>query len=212
MKRVVCCAILAGVLIWLAGCSSFSALSGGSVPIGDIDGNVYLNTRATPPVRVPVELRSASGQLLQQTTSNAEGYFVFLDVPTGMVEVIAGQDALSGQVRFNRNPNEHARLALTIAEVNPNVVKLNVHSAKPEDPDGSVSLEEDENDLFTVEGEDADSQAIPDLPVSWAVIGGLGDIAPDGQFQAKYAGDGGLVVQHDGVSKHIQLHVKPKDQ
>jgi hypothetical protein len=210
MKRLVCCTILGGLLFWLAGCASFSALSGGSVPIGDIDGNVYLSTRATTPVRVPVELRSASGELLQQTTSNAEGYFVFRSVPVGVVEVIASHDALSGQVRFSRNPNEHARLALTIAEVNPNVVKLNVHSAKPEEPDGSVSLEEDEEDHFTVEGEDADSQVIPGIPVSWAVIGGIGDIAPDGQFLAESSGDGELVVQHDGVSKQIPLNVKPK--
>ena len=211
MTRVICCAILGGVLIWLAGCASFSALSGGSVPIGDIDGNVYLNTRATASAGIPVALRDASGALLQQKVSGPDGYFFFTNVPVGIVAVIAGEGTLSGQVRFNRNPNEHARLALTIAEVNPNVVKLKVHSAKPAEPDGSVILEEDEEDLFTVEGEDAESQVIPNVPVSWAVIGGIGDIAPEGNFKAKKSGDGELIVQHDGVYKSVVLHVKPKD-
>lgn len=210
MKRVVCCAILASLLFWLAGCSSFSALSGGSIPIGDIDGNVYLNTRATTPVLVPVELRSASGELLQQTTSNAEGFFSFRDVPQGIVEVFANQGALSGKVRFNRQSNVHARLTLMVAEVNPSVVKLNVHSAKPEDQDGDIDLDEDEDDLFTIAGEDMDGQAIPNVPVSWAVLGGIGEVSPDGVFIAQRVGDGELIVQHNGVSKHILLHVKPK--
>ncbi|MHB0937884.1 MAG: hypothetical protein ACYDCO_22235 [Armatimonadota bacterium] len=212
MKRILCCAVLGGLLVWLAGCASFNALSGGSVPIGDVDGNVYYSTRATTPARVTVELRDASGELLQQKVSGPDGYFFFSNVPVGVVEVIASEGALSGQVRFNRNPNEHARLALTVAEVNMNVAKLNVRSAKPEEPDGSVTLEEDEENLFTVEAEDAGSQIIPDVPVSWAVIGGLGDIAPEGTFEAKKTGDGELIVQHDGVSKHVPLHVNPKDK
>jgi len=212
MKRAVCCGLLGCLLIWLAGCTSFSALSGGSVPIGDIDGNVYLNTRTATAPLVPIELRDASGDLLQQTVSGPDGYFYFQNVPVGMLEVIAGDEAINGRVRFNRNPHEHARLALTVAEVNNAIAQLNVHSAKPAEPDGSVSLEKNEETLFTVEAKDADSQIIPDVPVSWAVIGGLGDITPDGTFKANKVGDGELIVQHYGVNKHVQLHVKPKDK
>lgn len=115
-------------------------------------------------------------------------------------------------MRFSRNPHEHARLALTVAEVNPNVKKMKLHSAKPKEPDGSVSLEEEEENLFTPEAQDEGDQVIPDVPVSWAVIGGIGDIAPEGKFKAKKSGNGALIVQHSGAKKSVVLRVKPKDK
>lgn len=95
IKRAVCWAIVGGLLIWLAGCATYSALSGGSVPIGDIDGNVYQSTRATA-AGIPVELYAASGQLLQRTVSGPGGYFSFTDVPVGVVTVVAGEGAHRG--------------------------------------------------------------------------------------------------------------------
>lgn|GEM_PF-1387087 len=212
MKRLAAGILLGFVFVWLTGCTS--SLTGGSVPTGIIDGTVNADTRGTEPARVsltrvPVVLRDGAGQVLQTTISNAKGEFAFNNVAPGMVEVISTQDSRRGEVRFTMREGAHARVTLLIAKVNPSVVKLNIHSLKPASPDGSIELDEDEDDVFTVNGEDENGQAILNLPVSWVVIGGIGDITPDGNFNAQRVGQGELIVQHDGVQQIIQIRVNP---
>jgi len=210
MMRTAAGVMLALVLLWAAGCTSFSSLSGGSVPIGDIDGAVYYSTRGTQTLaRVPVLLRDGTGHVLQATVSDTQGQFAFSNVPSGDVEVISTQGALSGQVHFTMQEGVHARVVLMIAAVDHNVVKLKIQSAKPGGPDGSIDLDEEENNLFTVMGEDANGHPIPNLPVSWVVVGDIGEVSPDGHFNAKKEGDGELIVQHNGVDERVKIRVHP---
>jgi len=207
MMRAAPAMLLGFVLILLAGC--ISGLSGGSVPIGIIDGTVYTPTRALQTLpRAAVVLRNADGQVLQTTISDAKGRFAFNNVPYGDVEVASSQGTLHGCIGFTLQEGVHVRVALTVAAVNANVVKLNVHGSKPEEPDGSVDLDEDEEDSFTVEGEDSNGQKIVNLPVSWAVIGDIGAISPEGLFSATRPGNGELIVQHDEVNLHILVRVR----
>jgi hypothetical protein len=209
MMRAAVGAVLGFVLVWLAGCTS--SLTGGSVPVGMIDGTVNTSTRGTQPLaRVPVVLRDGSGQVLQTTLSTGKGQFAFANVPPGELEVTCTQGEQSGQVGFSLLEGVHARVVLMVAPVNMNVVKLKVQGSKPAAPDGSVDLDKDEEDFFTVQGEDAAGQTIPNLPVNWAVVGGIGDISPDGNFSAQNVGEGELIVQHDGVKQKVRIRVNSR--
>lgn len=200
--------------VLLAGCAG-NSLTGGSVPIGEVDGWVYRSTRAllmegptavdgiATQMQTPVELELDNGTVLRTKTDDV-GYFIFRHVPKGHFILRAGDVAdqfARMEVEFNRQ-DDRAHVQLTLAPrptatadtpaqlaVNPNAV-TNAHVG--------------DSIIFTAQLTGPLGGAL-DVPVSWAVRGDIGTIAlqadtllrgPRGVFKATKAGTGTVVVQY----------------
>ncbi len=207
MKYPVMAVVLVWCALWLSGCTGMNSLSGGSIPIGDIDGNVYLPSRAPLPQNgVTVELRSTAGELLQAVTSGANGHFVFTLVPPGSVIVRATQGARIAQVDIDRDNVENAHVELVLAEIDPAVTSISLQGPLPGDPQillaGSTAQ-------FTAIGVKT-SGPVTGLPVSWAVRGWeIGTITTTGLFTATDAGQGMLFIQYGTKKQHLRITVLP---
>lgn len=203
---------LGSLLLWLAGCGGgVSFLSGGSVPIGDVGGTVYTRARSatdTPLANATVELHGPNGELVQTTQCDAQGRFLFADVPNGKISLISTSGTDSAQMDVVHTPSKPIQASLLLAAVNPNVTKLNVHGPQPPAPDQPVDVIQGTDASFTVDGEDVNGQIITDVPASWAIVGDIGDVSPEGKFHGKHLGDGDLLVQHGTVQGHVSIHVK----
>jgi hypothetical protein len=200
------------LLIWLSGCAGgISSLTGGSIPIGDVDGTVYVPVRgeAVAPYAV-ITLQSPSGETLQTATADELGHFSFKDVPEGALQIVCTVGADEARIRFIFKTSGHIQAALVVAPVNEQVVKLNLHGPQSQQPDQPVEMEEDEDLSYTVDGESTNGEIISSLTASWAVEDSIGDVDPEGHFHAKQPGNGGLIVQYGQIFKHVNIHVNPK--
>lgn len=216
--------LLLGCLLGLAGCTAMNGLTGGSVPIGTVDGWVYRAAPVQPLTRdradavlqtmggIPVELVLAGGTVLRTSTDNA-GYFIFRNVPQGKVRVRAGDVAVQyGEVEVSMDSaRDAARIALLLAPPQPNAVSLLIT------PAAVATAHPGDNILFTASVITTDKQIMP-VPASWAFKGDIGSfgprmpeagIAPNGLFHAQTAGNGRVIAQYNGLTAIAPITVLP---
>jgi hypothetical protein len=217
---IISCVCLAFVL---AGCSSYggSSLSGGSVPIGTIDGQVVLPmTRAItlePAADVPVRLLDTTGQLLQSTSTLQDGTFSFTNVPNGDLVIKAErQDGFAAEVRVAiDNLQRKVSLRITLADqandpfiTPPKEMRLVLQpSGIPLTPNAPLAVYVGQTLQFTAQFRFGENTWKDDVPVSWIVRDGIGTIDGDGLFLAKQAGQGKIIAQYRDWSSTVVVMV-----
>jgi hypothetical protein len=224
-----------GALLALVGCGN--GLTGGSVPIGEVDGWVYRSTRALastgtqsmePPQQVegmavlgqiPVELALDSGRVLTAKTDDT-GYFIFHNVPKGHFIIRAGNatsDFAQMEVDFNRQ-DDRARVQLTMAP------RLQQGMDAPKQltvtPAAVTGAHVGDIIVFTA-GVTGLLGSTIDVPVSWAVRGDIGTIGLQadpllrtsrGVFHATKAGTGAVLMQYrDMPPQVVPVTVLPQE-
>lgn len=204
MKFMIACLQLCIVAWALAGCSS--SLSGGSVPIGTIQGTVYLASEASTTVEtaanVTVELIDPAGHVIRTVQTDNNGKFTFANLGQQQWRVRAkgGQgQQYSGEMAFELRKNEQSQVALILAPNFPD----SVSSMALTPPSATMAV--NESKAFHVALTTGSGPVTMPPRVSWAVRGSIGVITPDGVFTAKTPGEGDVIAQfRDGyASAHI---------
>jgi hypothetical protein len=216
--------LLLSLAVVLTGCAGVNSLTGGSVPIGTVDGWVYRSVAVQPLTRdradlelqtqagTPVELELSTGSILRTSTNDA-GYFIFRNVPKGKVRVRAGEFAVQyGEVEVNMDSErDAARISLMLAPPQANAVTLLIT------PAAVATAHPGDDILFTASVITTDKQIIP-VPASWAFKGDIGSfgprmpeagIAPHGLFHAQAAGNGRVIAQFNGLMAVAPITVLP---
>ena len=213
-------ALIAG---WLTGCAGGNGLTGGSVPIGTIDGWVYRAvplegfTRRAAELQavsgITVELAPESGPVLRATT-DADGYFIFRTVPQGPVRIRAGQPAaLYAEVQAEvERHGDRVGVALMLApEMADAVASLLITPAAVGHAHPGDEI------VFTAQGITPAGQLVP-VPASWVLKGGMGSLAPrlpagsvtpGGLFRAAAPGTGRVIAQYAGLVAMAPITVLP---
>lgn len=199
-----------GVMLFCAGCAGVTTLTGGSIPIGEVDGRVYLRAGSDVPAAfITVELRNAGGQVLQTTQTDALGQFAFDDVSAGTVVVTSTVGTQTAEVGFNRGNDTKVRVALLLITPDPTISAVKI-VGPAHAPDQPIEVSEGVETDFSAEGTNLLGHTVPDLPVSWALVGGLGDILPNGKMAPETVGVGDLVAQYGtkAHTEHIRVNAK----
>ncbi|OPZ85354.1 MAG: hypothetical protein BWY76_01445 [bacterium ADurb.Bin429] len=221
--RVFLLLLLGCIAGWLTGCASGNSLTGGSVPIGTIDGWVYrsvpleASTRQAAEVEavsgITVELVPGSGQVMRTTTDNT-GYFIFRNVPKGPVRIRAGQQAAlyaEVQAEVERN-GDRVGVALMLApEIADAVASLLIT------PAAVGNMHPGDEIVFTAQVLTNSGQQVA-VPASWALKGEIGSFAPrlsagsvtpGGLFRATTPGTGRVIAQYKGLVAMAPITVLP---
>lgn len=180
-------------------------LTGGSVPIGDVDGTVFRAPSQTKPLtvaaNVSVQFRTLTGQVLQETRTDAEGKFI-LTVPQteGVVTAFdrtTGQEAVlmvMGEGMIDAGVN----LTMVLDVPRPEVTTLAITPAKVDALPLGASV------TFTTTSPQTSATLYP----SWAVRGKIGTIAPDGVFTATKIGAGKIMAQVGAAQASVLVKVR----
>lgn len=232
IKSLMIAVLLLTGLLWFIGCSSTSlSLTGGSIPIGDIDGNVYRDPAFlmlhsitgekappppppphTPPPPMPslqVTLNNAEGDVLQRVSTDANGYFVFHHVSGTGLQVIAQSQLLSARMDVDIASNKPVHISMLLTQISSQVDHFDCI------PDGAPAPLDPNTPLQVKAGVDVSLSATgymgattsPNLPVSWSVMGPAGVVSPVGVFQATQPGTYQLIVQYGPNRKVYTVQV-----
>jgi hypothetical protein len=215
--------LLALMGLWLAGCGGANSLTGGSVPIGTIDGWVYRSVTVQPLTRAETALQAVSGMTVElvrdggqilRTTTDATGYFIFRNVPRGPVRIRAGQlAALYAEVQSDvERDGDRVGVALLLApELAEAPVSLLITPAAVGTAHAGDEI------AFTAHVVTADQRMI-EVPASWALQGEIGtftprlpagSITPHGLFHATVPGSGRIIAQYKGLIAIAPITVLP---
>jgi hypothetical protein len=201
----------------LAGCGGGSMLTGGSVPIGDVDGWVYRGTRGSGPASgASVQLLNRGGHAIAYMKTDARGYFRFAGMRADSpdVTVLASQSGDRAQMDIDFDAGERdARVALVLDD---GIVQDFGLFGADSKPSYAVVLGIGQSVTVHARGIVAspdDPWSAP-IPVSWAVKGELGDLTmPDplhAVFTARKGGGCTLTAQHGRVKgKAVAITIAP---
>lgn len=213
---------LIGFTLLLGGCAGTNSLTGGSVPIGTVDGWVYRSAPAQPFTRADavlqpvagtlVELELANQQVLRTTTDNT-GYFIFRNVPKGKVHVRAGELATQyADVDVDMDSqDDKAAVSLMLAPPQSDAVSLLIT------PSAVATAHPGDSILFTAQVITSGGKTM-NVPASWAFKGEMGSfgphmpdagIAPNGLFHAVQPGSGRVIAQFHGLIAIAPITVLP---
>jgi hypothetical protein len=187
------------LVVWctFTGCED---LSGGSVPIGEVDGHVYAPVRSVAPTPlVLVELRQTDDTLLQTTYTNTAGAFSFRDVPPGSCRLVARARDLTTTLDLERDSREPVSVTLRLGPRphanGPLAVRPTENLISESDPVHPRQLHVGDALSFAAfEPVPAGNNPTP-LEVNWGVVGRVGTITPDGAFRATSPGVGRIIAQ-----------------
>lgn len=208
MRLILWCILIGLTVCLMLGCGGgLNALTGGSVPIGDIGGNVYYApTRAaglTPAANIPVTLYDANGGILAATLTDDDGHFAFPVVLVTTGRIIA-RDALGNKVATLDITPDSASGFDAVMVLDTVVPGLTTIAIAPADVPNMVI---GEAVTFT-----ATSPDVPDaLYPSWAVRGQIGTITPTGVFTATKQGAGKVIAQVGDVQTIVKIKVSKPD-
>ncbi len=186
------------LLTAIAGCAgSAGNLTGGSVPIGDVDGRLYVSSRTVQPVAdTPVELVGGNGAVAQSSRTDNTGYFIFHQVPQGRYTVRATSGVHSGHVDFDLAQGD-AGMNLSLLLDDSLVGQIVAVLIDPPALDHALNIGDTVTFSATGIRAQQSNQFVPNLPVSWLVRGRIGTITPDGVFTATQLGTGRVIAQYD---------------
>ena len=168
----------------LTGCGS--SLTGGSVPLGTVSGTV---SRAINPnqtvANIPLTLVTSDGQDFH-TVSQADGTFVFIDVPSGAAQLEVPSQPQQGLQGLHLSLNIGVGQATDVAAAlipEDLVVEVTAITLTP----SQVTLEVGQQQRFqaTLTGSHPAR-----LNPTWIVDGGIGRLSPGGMFRAEHPGTG----------------------
>ena len=214
--------LLAGAFT-LVGCMQGSSLTGGSIPIGDIEGNVYRDPavksrRITPGGPVPpavvslqVSLLTADGAPLRTAVTDARGYFLFHNVPVGTFQVVTLSAQLSARVDVDVETQRTVQVAMLLTNISSAVDDLDcmpVGATTPLAPGTPLQTKVGVDLSLTAVGH-AGAISTPDMPVCWGEKGPGGSVTPAGVFHADQAGTYTLYVQYGPIRKVFTVQVLP---
>jgi len=217
------------IVLLFSGCASeVSTLSGGSIPIGDIDGQVYRFQTATtagraanvitPATNVPVELVDARGLVLRVVRTGEDGAFHFPNAEMAGMEIrtrdtdtagLAGRVALDtiwAEVPPTAQTGITASLFLG-PQLPETLLELDWWSSV----DLATGLNHGDNVIISALAQLSDATQWL-LPACWAATGGIGEIGPDGIFTAGNPGVGHLIMQYQSLRQSIILNVNPTSE
>lgn len=192
-------------LLIIAGCGGGNMLTGGSVPIGDVDGIVYRapSRIASLPVAadVPVEFRSLAGVVLAATKTDANGAFS-LSIPENEGVIIAYDSANGLEAVLLTMSGDITEAGLQVVMVldvpHPEITALEIAPATVN------NIAVGDTVTFTASAPGIDGPLYP----SWAVRGQIGTITPDGVFTATKQGAGKIIAQIGAVQTTVLVKVR----
>lgn len=194
-------------LAMLAGCGGVNSLTGGSVPIGDVEGHIYYAPGRVdalqPAVDIPVEFRDASGAVVATTSTGANGEFSFASLEATAGRIVAADDARNLVAILDVAPDGDETLvaALVLDAAMPEVTELVITPAEAEELTVGESL------TFSASSPQTTAPVYP----SWAVRGKVGAITANGVFTATKQGAGKVIAQVGEVQALVKVKVLKAD-
>jgi hypothetical protein len=114
---------------------------------------------------------------------------LFTGVTVGKGQVVAASGSVAGRARLEVVPGE--------------VVKLEIAPERANVVAGSTQQ-------FEITAFDAAGNT-RSIRTEWNIVGGIGEVDPDGTFQAKVAGDGEIISSYEDVSAKAAVSVRPSE-
>lgn len=167
-------------------------LSGGSVPIGDIDGAVYRasGSGSEPAANVTVDLLDDQANVMKSITTDEQGRFAFHNIEQTHLLIRARNEYTQADVSLDEEVMPSASVALMLAPP----LQETIYGLLIDPVWASVTA--GEGVQFTAQGITYRAGHFIAVPASWAVRGKIGVVDIDGRFTAAREGSGRVIAQY----------------